>query len=168
MNYTWYYDMYKDKIFSYFFYNLWKDTQKAEDLTSDTFLKGFEKFDLYDENYNFSTWIFTIARNTLYDFYRKQKIDISLDESDEIGLSEFTKYEQDFTKSIDTQQKMVYVYDILEKLQVAQRECIIMKYMQELSTKEISELTWKSEANIRKTISRWLGYIQKSMKTLAL
>ena len=168
MNYTQYYNMYKDKIYSYFYYNLGKDIQAAEDLTSDTFLKWYEKFDSYDDTYNFSTWIFTVARNTLYDYYRKQKIDISLDVEGEIDTSEFLKYEEDFDAHIDNEFKMNHIYDLLDKLPSAQRECIVMKYMQELSTKEISELTGKNEANIRKIISRGLSFLQKSLQSLTV
>ena len=39
MSYIKYYEEFKDKIFSYFYYNLDKNSELAEDLTSDTFLK---------------------------------------------------------------------------------------------------------------------------------
>ncbi len=167
MNYIEYYDIYKDKIFSYFFYNLGKDIQTAEDLTSEAFLKGFEKFDYYDDTYNFSTWIFTIARNTLYDYYRKKKINISLDDDSEMSFEEFVKYEQDFDAKIDTDIKMEQVYIVLEGIPKSQKEYIVMKYMQELTTKEIAQLTGKTEATVRKTLSRWLWALQKSLQAIS-
>ena len=81
MKYIKFYNENKDKIFSYFYYNLNQNTELSEDLTSETFLKGFEKFDTYNEEYQFSTWIFTIARNLLIDFFRKKKIEITIDET---------------------------------------------------------------------------------------
>ncbi len=161
MKYIDFYNNYKDQIFSYFFYNLNQDRYLAEDLTSDTFLKGFEKFEGYDKNRKFSTWIFTIARNTLYDYYRKKKIDISIDEEMEMSFTEFIRYEEDFEKKIDTSIHIEQVYLALENIPEGQRDMIVMKYIQELSTKEISNMTGKTEANIRKTLSRWLLALQR-------
>ncbi len=167
MEYIDFYEQYKDKIFSYLFYNLGKDTSLAEDLTSDTFLKGFEKFESYNTSYEFSTWIFTIARNTLYDYYRKQKIDVGLDETSELTFEEFLRYEEDFDTKIDTDIKMQQVYELIEKIPKNQKEIIIMKYIQELSTQEISDMTGKSQANIRKTLSRWLHTLGNMLQTLS-
>ena len=41
MDYIEFYNKYRDKIFSYFYYNLRNDRELAEDLTSETFLKWF-------------------------------------------------------------------------------------------------------------------------------
>jgi RNA polymerase sigma factor (sigma-70 family) len=68
--------------------------------------------------------------------------------------SEFMQYEQDFANKIDTQNKMKQVYEVMDQLKEEQREIIVMKYLSEFSTKEISNITGKSEPNIRKIISR--------------
>lgn len=168
MKYIKFYNENKDKIFSYFYYNLNNDKEVAEDLTSETFLKWFEKFDTYNEEYQFSTWIFTIARNTLIDFFRKNKVEITIDETTEMTYSEFMQYEQDFANKIDTQNKMKQVYEVMDQLKEEQREIIVMKYLSEFSTKEISNITGKSEPNIRKIISRWLGKLETLLQPIKL
>lgn len=139
----------------------------AEDLTSDTFLKWFEKFDMYDETYEFSTWIFTIARNTLYDHYRKQKIDIKLDDETEMSFEEFLKYEEEFDKKIDTQIQMNSIYSAIDKIPGWQKDIIVMKYLEDFTTKEISSMTGKTEASIRKNLSRWLQALQKTLTSIS-
>lgn len=129
MTYINFYHDYKDKIFSYFFYNLDKNYSLAEDFTSDTFLKAFKSFDSYNAEYKFSTWIFTIARNILYDYYRKEKVNISLDEETEITFEEFLKYEENLDEKIDIDIKMQEVYKHIEKIPIFQKEVIVMKYM---------------------------------------
>lgn len=165
MNYIEYYNQYKDKIFSYFYYNLRNNRELAEDLTSDTFMKWYEKIDTYDNQYNFSTWIFTIARNKLIDYYRKEKVEVSIDNEENLEIDEFLKYEQDFVKKIDTEFKMEDVYLALEKIPSSQKEFIIMKYLNEFSTQEIANMSGKTEANIRKIISRWLQKLSSILKT---
>jgi len=166
MKYIKFYNGNKDKIFSYFYYNLNQNLELSEDLTSETFLKWFEKFETYNEEYQFSTWIFTIARNTLIDFFRKNKIEITIDETTEITYSEFTQYEQDFAKKIDTDEKMKQVYRVMDQLSEDQREVIVMKYLSEFSTKEISHITGRWEASIRKVISRWLKRLESLLLPL--
>lgn len=165
MDYITYYNEYKDKIFSYFYYHVNKDTQIAEDLTSDTFLKGFEKIDTYNDDFAFSTWIFTIARNTLYDYYKTNKINVSIDNWNDwdLSLDEFIKYEQDFHKKITDEQKVQQIYEKIEKMPHPQKDIFIMKYLEDFSHKEIANITWKSEANIRKILSRGIALIKQAI-----
>ncbi|QFR38927.1 RNA polymerase sigma factor [Candidatus Gracilibacteria bacterium 28_42_T64] len=156
MNYIDCYNQYKNKIFSYFYYNLGKDRELAEDLTSETFLKGYDKIDSYDDTFSFSTWIFKIARNKLIDHYRKDTSDVSINGDENLDIEEFIKYEGDFTRKIDTEFDMKQVYMALDKIPETYKDYIVMKYLNEFSTKEISNITGKSEANIRKIISRGL------------
>ena len=46
--------------------------EDVEDLTIATFSKAFDKLDSFDDSFAFSTWIQTIASNTLIDFFRKK------------------------------------------------------------------------------------------------
>ncbi len=165
MSYISNYEEFKDKVFSYFYYNLNKDRELAEDLTSETFLKWFDKFDSYNPDYKFSTWIFTIARNTLTDYFRKNKIDLSLDEMEETGYAEFLKFEQDLDKKIDNETVLSEAQNAIWELPSIQKDIIIMKYLSEFTTKEISNITWKTEVNIRKIISRWLKKILKTLNS---
>lgn len=50
------------------------DVAQAEDLTQEVFLKAWRGMKRFDPDKSFKTWIFTIARRTLIDFYRKKKI----------------------------------------------------------------------------------------------
>lgn len=163
MEYLHYYNDYKDKVFTYFYYNLSRNKEQAEDLTSDTFLKAFEKFDLYNDAFAFSTWIFTIAKNTLFDYYKKQKYNIEIDELTEINHKEFLAYEINFWENVDNKEKLIDFWKAISKLDVAQKEIIVMKYINDFSNKEISQQTWKTEANVRKIASRWMKRVKEIM-----
>ena len=49
-----------------------KDISAADDVVSEIFMKVALNLDSHDKKYAFSTWLFTIARNTLADYYRRQ------------------------------------------------------------------------------------------------
>ena len=73
-----YYNEYKDKIYTFFLYRVNFNCEQAEDLTADVFLKAFRKFDTFDRARSFQAWIYTIARNHLYNYYRQAGRELEL------------------------------------------------------------------------------------------
>ena len=58
-------------VFS-FVMNRVKDENDADEITVSVFSKVLNKLDLFDPNFQFKTWILTIAQNTIIDFWRRQ------------------------------------------------------------------------------------------------
>ncbi len=56
-----------------FAYRYVKDGQEAEDITQETFIKVWKNLKKFDRTKKFKTWIFSIAKNTSFDFLRKKK-----------------------------------------------------------------------------------------------
>lgn len=93
------YDKYFQKLI-YFTNNICKDRQKAEDLSTDAFIKALDKIEKYNkEKAQFSTWLFTIAKNLAFQDLKKSKKSISMDveyDSDGTTMKDFiTKRESD-------------------------------------------------------------------------
>ena len=63
---------YLKPIFS-FVYKYVGNSQDAEDITQDVFVRVWRNLKKFDKNKKFKTWIFTIAKNTCIDFFRKRK-----------------------------------------------------------------------------------------------
>ncbi len=61
-----------DAIFAYIA-RLTGDRDAATDITQETFVKAWKNLDRFREGESFKTWIFTIARNTAFDWLRKKK-----------------------------------------------------------------------------------------------
>jgi RNA polymerase sigma-70 factor, ECF subfamily len=58
-----------------FIYNLLRSPERVEDLGQETFLKAFRALARHDASRSaFSTWLFTIARNTCYDELRRPRM----------------------------------------------------------------------------------------------
>jgi len=161
-----YYHEYKHKVHSYLYYRVGGDTGLAEDLTSDVFLKGFEKFDQYDSQYAFSTWIFTIARNTLTDHWRREgRMDIA--EVDDVADYAGTESpEEHWQKDLDKPYQMELIHQALDTLPDFQKDCIIMKYLDDKTTKEIADITQTNESNVRQALSRGFKKIRPMLSPL--
>ncbi len=56
-----------------FVFRLCGKQEASEDIVQETFLKAWKNIKKYDQTKNFRVWIFTIARNTTYDYMRKKK-----------------------------------------------------------------------------------------------
>ncbi|MBQ7670297.1 MAG: sigma-70 family RNA polymerase sigma factor [Clostridia bacterium] len=86
------YKDYRDKVFGYIRSRV-NSREDAEDLCEDVFLKAYRSADEYDgERASLGTWIYSITRNTVIDYYRRSRPaeelpeDLSDDDSPEDGV----------------------------------------------------------------------------------
>ena len=61
----------------HFQFNKCQNEDESEDITIKAFAKAFDKIDSFDENFQFNTWLFTIASNLYIDHLRKSKTETS-------------------------------------------------------------------------------------------
>lgn len=73
------YEEYKQDVFSYLV-SLTHDTSLSEDLVSETFLGAIKSLHKFKGESTIKTWLFSIARNKWYEYLRKEKPTISLDD----------------------------------------------------------------------------------------
>lgn len=132
-------DLQKEKIYRDFYGKVYgyilskiQNVQNAEDLTSDVFLKVYEKLDTFDESKaSLSTWIYTITRNTLTDFYRTRKVFDEIPENEE---SEFSLEDE-----VCNAQTLEMLAEALETLDERERDIVILRYYSGKTLRDISE-----------------------------
>jgi RNA polymerase sigma-70 factor (ECF subfamily) len=116
------------------------DAHIVEDITQEIFIKAFRFRDSYDEKHEFSTWLWTIARNTVFDVLRKKKrADETLLIDDECSPEEIPDAYCDAESLLerkDTRRLFVMMMKPLTKLQ---RRVIWMRVVQQRSYDEISK-----------------------------
>jgi len=154
--------MYGEKIYRYIFFRVGRDKQLAEDLTSDIMLKAYEHFADYDDSRKFSVWIYRIAHNKLVDFYKKAKfeqVDIE-DAKDNVTTSE--DFDDEFDKNLDIEK----VKDIIEDLPDQQKSVIVLKFMDDMTNKEIAEIMGMNEAHIRVLQHRSIVFLRSRLSHL--
>jgi len=151
------YDKYVRKIYDFIFFKTYhKET--AEDIASQTFLKAVENVKNFDSRKGtFSSWLYSIARNTVIDYYRTRKFSANIE--DFWDLSEENTIEED----IDRKENLEKIKAHLSKLTSAQREIIIMRVWQEMSYAEMAEILGKSEESCRMMFCRTLAKLKSEM-----
>lgn len=137
---------YRDKVYGYL-YNRTKNPHDAEDLTSCVFIKVYDKLSLFDpDKASISTWIYTITRNTLTDFFRSHgRVVPSEDDA-------FARIADDHMPALDQLIKGDTLEELakaLEKLPERERDVIIMRFYQDMSPQQVAERLNISNNNAR-------------------
>lgn len=153
------YDYYIKKIYDYFYYRL-MNIEISEDLTSEIFMKIFmtESGFSWSTEKEFSNWIYRIAHNKLIDYYRKDKQDIGFDE-----LNIEPWFEENNADKIDNKTKIEEIMEFLNNVPETQKDILIMRIWDDLSYKEIAQITGKSIDNCKKIVSRLIMQIEANM-----
>ncbi len=156
------YDAYIGKIYRFVYYKT-MHRESAEDLTSQTFFKALEAMPSFDlRKGSFSSWLYRIARNNVIDFYRTNR---NIDDIDSVyGLSATT----DTAADLDVAQLLAEVRTYLESLKPEQREIVMLRLWDQLSYREISEITGKSIGNCKMTFSRTLARLRAVLPITSL
>lgn len=125
----------------------------AEDLSQEVFEKAWRKKDTYDPHKaSIKNWIFTIARNTVTDHYRKKKIDtVPIDESSKIGNPDSTA-----SNEIDIKELL----SCLNKMNDYDRELLTFRYIEEMDISDIAQIINKSYNTTKVALHRALNRIR--------
>ena len=157
------YDKYIDKIYN-FVYLKTTNREVAEDIVSDVFLSAINNISSFkiESSSSIQAWLYKIAYNKVIDFYRTNK-----DFEDVWDCLELS-CQSDFWQDIDNKDKLKQVFKYLENIKKEHREILIYRIWDDLSYKEISEITWKSVDNCKKIVSRTLKEISANFLILIL
>ncbi len=141
------------KIYGFIFSKV-SNPDLADDIFQDTFIKVIHtlKSKRYNEEGKFLPWVIRIAHNLIMDHYRKEKRNQVINDSDEMPLFMFLKDDSDIIESaLIKEQIEVDLKILIEELPHDQRQVIMMRIYQDLSFKEIAELT---EVSINTALGR--------------
>ena len=135
----------QEKLFTYIMFVV-HDHDIADDIFQETFVKVIMKLQQgqYTDSGKFSFWLTRIAHNVIMDWYRAQRNDHIIeptkdnDLSNLRGASVLDSYRE---SEIINEQILCDVKTMMNNLPAPQREVVYMRFYQQLSFKEIGELT---------------------------
>jgi RNA polymerase sigma-70 factor (ECF subfamily) len=132
------FDTYNGQIYGYVFLRSGRNKEIAEDLTQEIFIKAWKARRSFDDNKaSIKTWLYTIARNSITDYWRKARVD-SVDEQtiNQVPYHEAGKLESELL--------IMHVRDQLTKLDQLSQDLITWRFIQGLELDEIAVITGKT------------------------
>lgn len=154
------YDYFVDRIYKFVYFKV-KD-QDAEDITELVFIKAWENRKKYKSKYgSFSSWLYTIARNTVIDHYRVTKEVYELnDQMPDDSKSSNPKHVVEDTLTSQQLRKAI------SKLPEGYRDILLLRFIEDMEYAEIAEVLGKSEGAIRITQFRAIKSLRDVLKQM--
>jgi RNA polymerase sigma-70 factor (ECF subfamily) len=151
--------LYHEDIFRMAYYRT-RSRMDAEDLTQEIFMRAFKNLRRLKHAARFRGWLYSIALNQVRDFHRKRRFAIlnftffrQPDSAEQNGES------ADFPDALIGLEKEEFwkqVGSFLDTLPRMEREVFILRFMDELGIREISEALKKNESTIKTHLYRSL------------
>jgi len=149
------YDEYADAIFRYCYYRVF-DREKAKDFMQEAYCRTWKYISQGKKVDNIRAFIYRTANNLIIDEARKKK-HISLNQIMEKGFSPSVD-NRVATENYFAGKELLKVIDRLDE---KYRDVILLKYIDDLSTKEISLVLNETENNIYVRLSRAAAQVKK-------
>ena len=142
------YRMYFKDVFLYL-RALSADTDTAEEITQETFVKALRSIDTFDGSKDIRAWLFTIARNTYYTHCRRQ----SRYADEELSENE-PDIQPDFTERFADEESAFQIHRFLHGMDEPYKEVFSLRVFGELPFEKIGAIFGKSSGWARVTFYR--------------
>ncbi|WP_044478993.1 MULTISPECIES: RNA polymerase sigma factor [Paenibacillus] len=156
---------YQRKILA-FIYHMLKSAHLellAEDICSETFYKAFRSLHSFREvDASFSTWLYTIARNTVLSELRKQRSsNIPLEES---GFVPVASNDEVPEQAVLRNEKVGMVREAINNLPEKQRSALILREYEQLDYQEIANILGQSVSAVKSLLFRARSSVKSQLE----
>ncbi|WP_313893028.1 RNA polymerase sigma factor [Psychrobacillus sp.] len=127
-----------------------KNPHDAQDLVQEAFIKVYDQLDKYDKKGSFSGWLYRVAINHCMDEFRKKRYKMKQVEIDEEKVVHVNHPEVIYLKNEKSRQ----LERLIATLPKDERMIILLRYVNELSYSEISELVEVPLSDVRNKLHR--------------
>lgn len=161
-------DNYKGKLFHLAFRML-GNRQEAEDVVQETFMRMYEHLSRYDSSHKFSTWIYRITTNLCIDRLRRRKAAYSLDadlaEGQGLdGYSLLPSADHSPEQQLVLTERQHVVKQAMDALPAKYKSAMALKYYQDLSLQEISDILHIPVSTVKTRIHRGRDYLRRKLE----
>jgi len=157
------FERYSDDLFRHAYFRL-SDRERALDLVQDAFAKVWDYIGQGNTIDQFRPFLYRTLNNLIIDEYRKKKM-TSLDallEQEGVTEASFEDLKTDSLEALEGRLDAKRFVSELEAMPPQYRQMVVMRYFDELTPKEIAEITGESENVISVRIHRGLEWLRKN------
>lgn len=161
---------YQNRIY-YHCYRMTGSAEEAEDLAQEAFVRAYVNIRSFDDRRKFSTWLYRIATNVTIDYLRKRKPDHHLEDPIR-GTDHLTMYSQLASEEdlpdveIERLELKEQINSHILDLSEIYRSVIILRYIDELSLKEISEVLDLPLGTVKTRLFRGREALRQKLRNL--
>lgn len=150
--------------------NMVHNSADAWDLSQDAFVKAWKALPKFENRARFSTWLFRVTHNVVYDWMRKKKVqgdgefDDAMFSEGRIDMAASTapKSQLQPDEAMHREEKRVELENAIAELSSEHREIILLREVQGLEYAEIAEVVGCSNG----TVMSRLFYARKKLQTI--
>lgn len=137
------YKKYFQKVYRYCRINL-KNEELAKDICQESFVKAYKKLKSFstDGQWSFQSFVFTIARNLIIDNSRLKK-------SEKIENYEDLESTENLYENFERSENNRKIRNVLSKLDEVDRQIIVLRYFEELSSQEVAKILGIKDGALR-------------------
>jgi RNA polymerase sigma-70 factor (ECF subfamily) len=150
---------YLKPIYSFIFGYV-QNQQDAEDLTQETFLKMWRNLKKFKKEENFEKWLFTIAKNTCFDFLRKKRKNLILNAE---NLEIIADLAHPLLEKMEKESLLEKLKKEIENLPFKMKEVIDLHYNFGLNFREISEILGEPVNTVKSRHKRAISKLKRSI-----
>ena len=136
-----------------------KDEAMALDIVQETVCKAYLNIHNLKKSMYFKTWLMKIAINVSTDFYKKRNKVIYLDQEQLLNKADTPIYNE---------HEKFYLLDMIDKMDDKYKEVIILKYFNDMTISDISEVLNMPLGTIKTYLNKGLTFLRKYMKEEAI
>jgi len=138
------YDKYQPQIFRFIFLKV-GHREEAEDLTHQVFLKSWQNINNFNfQGFPFSSWLYSVARHQVIDFYRTKKKNVAFEEIIELEINE-----ESLPETLDIEATIEQVKEAIGRLGGEQQDVIILRFIEDFSVREVASIMDKTEGAVK-------------------
>ncbi len=143
------YDRYNDKVYAKCI-SMLKDDDRAEDATQEIFVKILLSLSKFGGKSKFSTWMYSITYNFCIDSIRKNNKDMTTPfEESRMDVEDDSLFESEILEISVSRLK-----EVLDEINADDKSILMMKYQDDMSIRDMSDVLSKSESAIKMQILR--------------
>jgi RNA polymerase sigma-70 factor (ECF subfamily) len=131
------------------------DTEEAEDILQEVFMKVYQNLNDFDDSLKFSSWIYRITHNQVISNFRKikarpQKSSFDIDDDFIKNISSSL----DLRDDIDAGILKTSIMKVLDKIGPKYKEVLVLKFLEEKKYNEISDIIKKPSGTVGSMVNR--------------
>lgn len=156
------FEKYKDKIFRFIFSVYEKDISKAEDYTQEVFIRIIRNRTSFNPSMNFSSWLYTIARNFCLNQIRDNKNFLEIQLNEEINIKTAGAM-KNASELMENQELETVIQHAISSLPENLKVIFVMREIEGFPHSQIAEILNIKEGNVRTLLHRAKKTLKKAI-----